>query len=398
MPELLADLPVVAILLPVASVYFLWALFHWVFKPSEDQDKAIEFSDQIAPDSNSREIASGKVYTLPNAEAEQTTSSATLRPFPLLTKRVDTKTHRPLHSTDVAPSHRPNQLEQDDLATAIESNHSDAGQGPTAGVVTDIATVTSVVRQETSGVSEKAKDQHTTASHATSSTTSPHQQAVGTAASEKRSDNDSTTAQLVSHGKSIDPRIGPIPHQTNDPDTQTEGAPITSIHKRPPQNRPDSNPDAETPTKEKYKTAAKRKSLSPIDEVRLQLKAPESSIKKEGLSDDNVQSLKTVHAKEINARDGEILRLKQQLQALTDMQQSQEALQALHTDDGYKQRFEQAQGDIKGAARKIKQLQAAVDKLQTAGLSNSAAAQDRSPRHCERATLLSKVRVVSNHP
>ena len=37
MPELIADLPAVAILLPAASVYFLWALFHWIFRPGDDQ-------------------------------------------------------------------------------------------------------------------------------------------------------------------------------------------------------------------------------------------------------------------------------------------------------------------------------------------------------------------------
>ncbi len=37
MPELIAELPAVAILLPAASVYVLWALFHWIFNTPEDE-------------------------------------------------------------------------------------------------------------------------------------------------------------------------------------------------------------------------------------------------------------------------------------------------------------------------------------------------------------------------
>ncbi|MEM7258065.1 MAG: hypothetical protein AAF404_11835 [Pseudomonadota bacterium] len=152
----------------------------------------------------------------------------------------------------------------------------------------------------------------------------------------------------------------------------------------------------------KYRTAARRKSLSPVDEVQLQLRTPDQSTWTPGTgSTADQHSIRQQREQQISAKDEEIARLKQQLQSLAEQQAatpqpSPEDGVSVEEDAAYKVRFEDAMVELEGSARKISRLQSAVNNLQAAGMSAPTNTTLSGAGKASRATLLSKVRVVSN--
>ena len=158
-------------------------------------------------------------------------------------------------------------------------------------------------------------------------------------------------------------------------------------------------PDTPPPVPEKYRTAARRKSLSPVDEVQLQLKTLDDTHWRAQYDAAN-QAQKKAHAAQITAKDDEIAQLKQKLQALEDERNTttEEADESTEQADtkAIEARYQNALVELAGSARKIRRLQSAVNTLQATTATTGDTAPKANPASHPRASLLSKVRVVSN--
>ncbi len=294
------------------------------------------------------------------------------------------------HLTSSPPVATSNQTD-----TAAESGNTSAESTGSSSSVQTPSLLTSVAGNPQQSDSHQTQDSALVVNKSSDDDSKSSSDAKSGSNPDSNSGNDSGNGSGIDSGSDF----GSIAEK----DKQT---PASLTHIRPGHKKgtsvPAADKDRQTPAgqsgnSDKYRTAARRKSLSPVEEVKLQFKTADDSSWQSTTQPAAMQADTAAQEEKLRAKDAEIERLKKQLEAIEANRQSALSDETATQDNpSYKARFEEAMIELEGSERRITRLQAAVNNLQLAG----SAANTQSIPHTEkgnsqRASLLSKVRVVS---
>ena len=435
MPELIADLPAIAILLPAASVYFLWALFHWIFNTGDEQAASdTQTTDpqqphsQSTPDTNDTTLAASSqprsAYRDKSSRGAALQFSASENKAALDSKhtKADEYGDHPAFSTlfpKLGASHSEDQSigTSTVISTSGNTDKNDSPEvttrlkRPATGTAKKEQTKTSsgraVLLSVEKSLSERTADAKT-ASHTSDDSSSntahntagkPKELNTGEAkAAGTSTDHSAHNERRKSDEAAVEHSTDtPVDHTAAGQQAETTASPVhinpglkkTEATSDAPHNRQTSAARSQSTT---YRTAARRK-LSPVDEVQLQLKADNQSALNQTTAQTNrTLALQDAHDRELSKKDDQIAQLKAQLESLREQPRE---LPGDIDNVNYKSRLENTLAALEDSTRKVNRLQSAVDKLQAAGAANQGI---KTPlkNAGNRPSLLSKVRVVGS--